>query len=1080
MEDREDLRKNNLFTPGSFGNHLFPYGVNLMKRYNKITVKGQDPASSLNKTILLTQNYFNQQYQDQMPGDQDENELQYLRSRLDRVNIDDQEYKFAYYNGWNGLPNKQTRGVDHFGFYNGNDQNVALLNPFVTGGLPAGCSISTVYSLSYSQQSARLVNFNFGQAGLLKQVRYPTRGTSVFEYEPHTYVADQTTMLHEANGSGPIVAGGARIKSIKEYDFDNTLLRWRHYSYTTNGADDLASSSGVLMTPLMNLGKQPLFIFNDPSYTNRDQCGWILEPNTSIPGNNAAEGKIIGYSSVNEFVEGTNEKYRNSYFFENNPNAVLGIPIASDGFPNINGQTKEVHNYNSSGFLTNLTVNSNYNNPQGVVTAFAYRQYDPSIPYLNFYQFYNINKTFTTPFTIVTTTADTPSGMTDANVATYAGAMSVQQDFQFKNFLLSKEIITGSSGETIVHEYKRPLDYTGTSAAPSFARSYMIGPNVNMIEPVIEEMRYKNGVVIEASANRYELQSGKVNLTANYAYNRSNGSFTPSTDGFTFGSPYELKTTFSLYDAARSKLQEYTSQDGVTHSFIWAYKDRLPVAHGVGISFSALNAAYAAATAQGVTDYEGTLRSQVAAAGGQVTTYQHKPLFGVSKVIDPSGLKLTYTYDNYGRLDRVIDNENHIVNQNIYHFKSLPITRTMALSATNINFGSFTTCNMPGPATLTISNTGEADLLVSSLSVPTGFYTVWNGGTIFPGTSVDVQVFFAGSPGTTYNSTITINSPNMTTGSVNQANLSATYNTTGTARTMQLSATTLTFPISYSFQNVTITNSGNDCFQIDGVSWTHTQDWQATITPVNLAPGQQTTLSIMRINPNAQPDDIIIKSSNFNGGTNAVHVSLPTTTIGLSYTNYTFPSFSASTATYSLVVSNSGGTTLNVTVTSSNSQFTSSLPSFSIPPNSQQTVTITFTPTDFSAQSGTLTFTSDVGGYAPLTLAGQRTATYTLSLSPASVTVSTHLQTAYSYIQNTGNVNVTISSVTQTSPSAFTVSYQTSLGAAINFPYAIKPGEQITVTVKYVSTGHSSDQSTLTYFTDFGGPYTLSLLSTTP
>jgi len=829
MEEREDLRKNELFTPSSIAVNLFPFSQNL-KRYSRISITGLGPASTFNKSVVFSQTYFNQQYHNKLAND--ENELIWLRSRLDRLTIDDKEHNFTYYKGTKGLPQKQTRAIDHFGFYNGQDQNKNLFWPIVVEGVPATCFSNSTAVLHYRPDYVRYVDFNYGQSALLKKVTYPTKGYSLFEYEQHTYAPDQMGKFIEVNGG---IAGGARIKSIKEFDFIDNLLRQRSYRYTQNGEIDLinpAPSSGLLMTPLLNLGRARLAI---QPITNED-CLFLLQSNSSIPGNNAAEGKIIGYSTVHEIVEGGGNSYKNSYFFENIPNTVFTTLLAVEGYPNVNGQVKEVRNLNKDGKVVQRSENANYKDlVAGWIRGVDYKPVQINLTTsLRYWQDYKIKKTFTTPTLIKTTTSESSGGFTIdplTGINNLDGLTSVsQKKLEYANsFLLKAQEITGSNGDVVRTEFTRPLDYT----TPSSGITYM--KNINLVEPIIEEIVKRNGSVISASGNRFELQNAnQINLTATFSYNKVIGSlasFNPSTDGYAFVSPYEKRVDFTKYAGQNNgKLLEYVGSDGVVNSFVWGYGGELLIAHGVGIGYDQLNAAHLA-TDFNSPNYDLSLRSHPDLLGKQVVTYIHDPHVGILKFTDAAGLKKTFQYGSYGRLNKILDNSNKTLEQYQYHFRERKPTRIMNLSG-NINFGTLTPdmfstqflpyerCSDPiRTKVLTISNSGEDDLQVASVTVPTGFKSSWNGGIIPPNESVDVIISFIGNTLGNYSGNIVINSNR--TNVVSDATVSALY--ANRVCNVSIAPVTGANPKIFDFgtssgsvfgQYIDITNNGNAAFRL--------------------------------------------------------------------------------------------------------------------------------------------------------------------------------------------------------------------------------------------------------------------------
>ncbi|MFN7187207.1 MAG: hypothetical protein ACK5VK_03655 [Cyclobacteriaceae bacterium] len=107
-----------------------------------------------------------------------------LRLKLNSVTVGDQTHSFEYFDG---LPNKSTLGVDYWGYYNGRDNNQALL-PVLTYFPPHSlCPYAFTPQNYYFQTEDRAANFAFGKAGLLNKVTYPTGGYTQFEFESHEY-----------------------------------------------------------------------------------------------------------------------------------------------------------------------------------------------------------------------------------------------------------------------------------------------------------------------------------------------------------------------------------------------------------------------------------------------------------------------------------------------------------------------------------------------------------------------------------------------------------------------------------------------------------------------------------------------------------------------------------------------------------------------------------------------------------------------------------------------------------------------------------------------------------------------------
>lgn len=154
--------------------------------------------SDLNRQITFQNDgYFNEELVLSAIGGEAH---QYHRLRLDGVQVDDQVYRFDYYTG---LPPKSTSGTDYWGFYNGSPHDQELLPAFVNPITMCGQIFGASF---YKQDDSRKANFEYGKAGLLHTVTYPTGGTTQYEYESHEY---QITEEEFSEGGSPKAVAGA-------------------------------------------------------------------------------------------------------------------------------------------------------------------------------------------------------------------------------------------------------------------------------------------------------------------------------------------------------------------------------------------------------------------------------------------------------------------------------------------------------------------------------------------------------------------------------------------------------------------------------------------------------------------------------------------------------------------------------------------------------------------------------------------------------------------------------------------------------------------------------------------------------
>ena len=1123
-ETREDLRRNYFFAPDSSGVQasVFHRSENI-KRFSGILIKGNHSSSTLNKVITIYQSYFNQGFNDNYLNNQKERELQWLRSRLDRLTIDDQVYRFSYEKGTKGLPNKLTRAIDHFGFYNGNDGILGLYPPDLVP-FNSSCALSdTLLSAAvayYRQRTERQVNFEFGKAGLLNKVVYPTFGHTAFEYEPHTYQPNEVRKFLE---QGEIqTAGGARIKSIKEFDAVNQVVpsRTRVYVYAQMPVivPIPATTTGQLMTPLLIRRLRPHFDVNNPAFPTIG-CEYKYKSGALIPGNSSAEGKIIGYAKVHEIVVGVNDNYRTTYYFENRPNELLKLDnrittnqegnVAVKGYPDLNGHLIESRKYDAGGKIVEYEKNEDYEHyPLPEVKAITYEQGVDNngvvSPLHIFYSFTPIQRVFITPYKITTTLASQPSGIVedpDGSISSFGSSVNSIRLFEYDTdgerqlFIIKSEQATNSKGEIIRTEYKRANSYQ----YPSTTLAYMKNPTINIVSPVIEEVTKVNGQVVGATANQYVQNGTRIDLLASYAYNKSLGSFVASTDGTTFPSPYERRVDYLSYDNQNGNLLEYEAADGIANSFVWGYNTKLPIVHGIGIGYIQLNQAHSSALSNGAlgsSAYETALRDNFNMVGKQITTYLHNPQVGILRVTDPSLLTKNFDYDQYGRLKRVLDNDGKTLEQYQYHFKERQPTRVLSVSGLtangDLNFGVLTpdvyaTTEFPTERCtdklrteiLTVSNTGEDDLYVSSVSLPTTAFSLgWTSGSISPGTSVDIIVTFncpanGTVPFGNYTGNITFSSDR-----TNTELISIPVNATFAQRTCNV--TTNPTPIldfgntggSVFGVNFDVLNNGNAPIGIYGITLAlngyPTPDFSISSPtlshqlspPVCINPGlanarifqanflyhgNSETISYMSLDvggtsicPAGSMNNIIKLQANV-VTTRTINVTtLPTTTL---------PAFTTPSITQNITVSNSGNAPLSVTgftTSPANTMFSVSPSSFTVPAGGQQIVVLTFTPTayNFAVQSTTISFMSNkTGGINSITMTGQRTSSRVIQMSANSFAFDglTFIPQNIT-ITNNGNDYLSITGVTNPNTAQWDATIS-------NTPVTLTPGQSTTMAI---------------------------------
>jgi YD repeat-containing protein len=230
------------------------------------------------------------------------------------------------------IPDPTTYGVDHWGFWNGQSENTSLIPDF---------QFSTDYDETYTD-THRSPDANYCSIGLLKNIKYPTGGSTEFFYEGHNYAKRLESKsensflpkLYYISG----VAGGARVSKVIDYDENNNKAGERDFEYKIPGT---TISSGILL-------QWPRYYYFLYWKDNGIIYKGIRESSRSLWANHYPEEKYIQYSVVTEFIK-PNGGEKITYFknYETNPDiADFSTEVALTDL--YNGIPSSERNYNTS------------------------------------------------------------------------------------------------------------------------------------------------------------------------------------------------------------------------------------------------------------------------------------------------------------------------------------------------------------------------------------------------------------------------------------------------------------------------------------------------------------------------------------------------------------------------------------------------------------------------------------------------------------------------------------------------------------------------------------------------------------
>lgn len=589
-------------------------------------------------------------------------------------------YRFSYYNT-ERLPDPLTRGVDHWGFWNGKDNNPLFIPYDGTNKNP---------------------DFNYSKVGILDTIQYPTGGFSKFYYEPHDYSWRLERLIGENVIHFPSlsektgIAGGVRIKKIEDSDGED-IYNTKEYIYKVSNT---SKSSGILMNyPQYSIdwhytkSEYKCVLKYNPNNNKFEQvCNWV---NTLVVGFSISSNSFhtnyypgenyIHYSDVKE-VYSPDKSYKiytfNNYLscpdkidynFKLLPSNIptTGNVVASlssiPGFPlssrfSERGLPKKISTYDKNGEkveeeLFEYTGQTDYPNDwkAGIINSGFF-----SVSYKIYHYPVKPKKETVTQYI---------NGREYTTITDYSYNMSR------KNGYLIKQTTTDS--ENLIHEtqYRYVEDLVAAQRGNYNAMQWL--KNKNIINVPIEKLEYKNGHLIDASFLSYNTFS--LSATRNVYPDKSLKleSSAPVLNYNNTGLDVRLKpdVQYERYDEVGNILQ-LRKKDNIPVSFLWSYGKRYPVAELQGATYNEIiqklgdneikMIAETHFTDEELREKLKTLKELLPNA--MVTIYTHNPLVGISSKTDSNGITTYYEYDNAGRLKTVKEHVGNILLDNEYKY----------------------------------------------------------------------------------------------------------------------------------------------------------------------------------------------------------------------------------------------------------------------------------------------------------------------------------------------------------------------------------------------------------------------------
>jgi P pilus assembly chaperone PapD len=377
---------------------------------------------------------------------------------------------------------------------------------------------------------------------------------------------------------------------------------------------------------------------------------------------------------------------------------------------------------------------------------------------------------------------------------------------------------------------------------------------------------------------------------------------------------------------------------------------------------------------------------------------------------------------------------------------------------------------------LTVSNTGTSDLVVSSVtSSNPRFSPDLTSFTVVPGANRVVSVTFAPIAGGAQAGTLTLTH--------NAVGGTTAVSLTGTGASPAISLS----PASLAFGNVvvggssslslTVSNPGTATLTVTNITASDGQ-YVPALTSFSVAPGgsQAVNVTFTPVATGSQPATLSITHNAAGSPTSAALSGTGTSaSIGVSPLALVFGSVVlGSSSSLSLVITNTGGAPLSVTnITSSDGQFAPDATSFTISAGGSQTVNVTFTPATGGSFAGTLSIAHGAtGSPATVPLSGTGT-TPQIAVSPSTLTFGSVVVGSPAAllltVTNPGDADLNVTA-TSSDDGQFTASPT---------GYIVAPGASRAVTVTFTPTATGAQAATLSLTHNAAGsPTTVALAGT--
>ncbi|MDX1718533.1 MAG: hypothetical protein R3353_00090 [Salegentibacter mishustinae] len=500
----------------------------------------------------------------------------------------------------------------------------------------------------------------------------------------------------QASTSDILYTSGKRIKKIDTYDSDHSLVSFKEYEYKRANGDCSGAVLGL------------------PSFYSIDQTmsldgSVILKPDGAVPGSplSTAQGNSIGYGMVTEYFGDKNNnigktEYEFSltkdnqgymqypYHIPNDNEWLRGLPLKVRQYrKETNGSytlLKKIENeFLYAGIVPQSSVggegfmlmdetpeywpNSSEQTQNVPDTSFTFTRYRfPLAVFYNAEEYWEPTSGTGLMYKAFYMTGGTVDKVSSTETSYDGGSSHVKTtEYKFnypKHYQVSSILTDASDQDPLIQKLVYTKDLIGISSPQSpeydlFLQNRVVPLEVRHYKDSDGDKVAESNELLKYVKYTYQnIDSRKAELEA-VLVAKGNDSLEP-------------RLRYHQYDSSGNPL-EVSKEDGPSIVYLWGYSGQYPIA-----KIENATAAEVLGELSGHSELKeynesdlnqiNTLRSNLSKA--MITTYEYKPLVGVTKITDPKGMETTYHYDNFNRLEFVKDQDGKLVKQNKYNYKN--------------------------------------------------------------------------------------------------------------------------------------------------------------------------------------------------------------------------------------------------------------------------------------------------------------------------------------------------------------------------------------------------------------------------